>query len=739
MRVAALSVSAVAGALIGGAATYLTFGTSTHVADPTGFALTASSPTGDAPSSAAATAPMSAPLPTAERLAVYAYVSESTEAEELEFLVQRTAALPISHRRTFELDALLMRLAELDVRRAVRFARTLRLETERLVPLFQSWAERDADAALQELRRLDNAVAVREISLALLDVLGDDERALAQVEAVLAPSQIPAFRQDAAVRLASRDPFRALQRAVALDDSASRTLAASRIATEWAEHDPAAALALADTITDEAVRRSFRTAVLTEWARIDPDAVFGHLRAGRYTGDVTENLTVFSSLAPANPEAVLELAEELPGEMRRVVLQLALLAMAERDPYAAIARLDAMPSRRDRDQLLPAIAQAFAQRDPDGALEWAKSLQQSSPNVLMSVINGIATVDPHRAIDLILDESFGAAQPSMLPMLVVTSTLAGQRDSARIAAIADRLVASGNVDAVNQIGTLMSSWSRSDPDAALEWLLRNAERAGRQAITQVAFQLATDDPVAAAGIIDRLPPDFQGDWLRSVAGGYAQYDAHAAATWILQYEGRPGFTESLAAIAPALAQVDPGAAARMIERLDGWYSTLAAAQVAASWAVSDPMAAANWAMQLADTTMRSTALSSVVGSWASEDLDGAQRWVLSQPRGETRDQALHRLLPMTVARDSEIDTRLLDAFSNDAMRQNAVMSAAVTLAGRDREAARRLVDQHVTNPQIREQAYAMLDRAGVNVGRSGVTIGVVAPGISTATPGIILP
>src|SRR5690606_16090557 len=227
--------------------------------------------------------------------------------------------------------------------------------------------------------------------------------------------QIPAFRQDAAVRLAARDPVRALRRALALGDSASRLRAVSRIAFEWAQQDPAAALALVDTITDESLRRNYRLNVLSEWARIDPDAVFEHVRASLdAVADPNELFSILSALAPADPYAVLELADGLTGDARRLAEQTALGLIAERDPYAAIAKLDAMPRNRDRDQLLSLIAQAFARQDPDGALEWARSLRpRPSANVLMSVINGIAAVDPERAVDLMLDGDLGA---SRLPM-----------------------------------------------------------------------------------------------------------------------------------------------------------------------------------------------------------------------------------------------------------------------------------------------------------------------------------
>src|SRR5690606_39921740 len=96
------------------------------------------------------------------------------------------------------------------------------------------------------------------ILLSLLDVLGDDERAVERVSAALSPAQMASFRLDAAVRLAKTDPFRAIRRALALTDSSTRAAALRRIAAERARQDPAAAFAQVDMLEDEIGRASCR-------------------------------------------------------------------------------------------------------------------------------------------------------------------------------------------------------------------------------------------------------------------------------------------------------------------------------------------------------------------------------------------------------------------------------------------------------------------------------------------------
>src|SRR5690606_31338233 len=123
----------------------------------------------------------------------------------------------------------------------------------------------DPGAALSELRGIANPAAVRTIGLALLDVFGNDERGIARLESVLPESQMRAFRIDAVVRLADRDPLAALQRALSLPDLASRSTAITRLAGDWARRDPDAALAQVEAIADDSLRGAYQNAVITEW------------------------------------------------------------------------------------------------------------------------------------------------------------------------------------------------------------------------------------------------------------------------------------------------------------------------------------------------------------------------------------------------------------------------------------------------------------------------------------------
>jgi hypothetical protein len=123
--------------------------------------------------------------------------------------------------------------------------------------------------------------------------------------------------------------------------------------------------------------------------------------------------------------------------------------------------------------------------------------------------------------------------------------------------------------------------------------------------------------------------------------------------------------------------------------------------------MTDPYAAADWALDLNEAEARSNALTGIAGAWASYDTRAARNWVLTMPTGTSRDAALTGAVQM-IGRAESLDQGLLGAFSSDRAREQAIMRAIPSVAQRDVDEARRLVDDHVTDPDLREQADYML-------------------------------
>jgi hypothetical protein len=98
-----------------------------------------------------------------------------------------------------------------------------------------------------------------------------------------------------------------------------------------------------------------------------------------------------------------------------------------------------------------------------------------------------------------------------------------------------------------------------------------------------------------------------------------------------------------------------------------------AASVGSWFASQDARAAAQWALDFADADVRSATMAAVTRSWVARDAPAARAWTLALPRNSVRDQALSELFVRTAS--TNFDATLLDAFSSDAARDDAIVRA----------------------------------------------------------------
>jgi hypothetical protein len=203
------------------------------------------------------------------------------------------------------------------------------------------------------------------------------------------------------------------------------------------------------------------------------------------------------------------------------------------------------------------------------------------------------------------------------------------------------------------------------------------------------------------------------------ATGISQSDPDAALRFIEPYRGQPEYDQAFGNVVTRIAQNDPLAAARLLATAPpSAQANSAATMIARNWAARDPVAAAQFVMTLPDARVQSTAARSVADAWARTDADAAQRWVLSLPSGALRDDALNGYLNSAAAA-GVLDTRVLAAFSNDRDRDNAVSSAIGQIGRTNLPEARRLLEQHVTDPDLRRRTEELLARTGGTGSSSG--------------------
>ena len=636
---------------------------------------------------------------TADRADLYRKAA-AADAPELAALIRTAAQRPPGVERTFALNVLLARYAELDPKAAV--AAAAGFDAELRAPLYAAWAVADPASALAALADVDDRAAARTIAAALVPALGGDDHALREVAAAVPFGVESSVYADALTARADATPAIAFHQAMALTDLAARSQALEGIAQRWVLLDPRAALAAADEVTDPFLRQPFLTNVARAWARIDPDASLGYLKSLGTSVRQDVLMSMASPLAEARPREVIELANSIVTPTSLSLRGMAIQALANQDPALALREAETLPAGGQRESMLAVIARSYGARSPDAALEWARA--SGEPSRIAGVLQGIAQRDPGRAFDLAV-----ALESPRQRAQAVQSVVMGA-GVPKDGSVADRVLALTDVDLrTSTLRTLLSMWSSVAPDAAVEWLVAHQVSDAPGSYSQVAQQLARGNPARATDYTTRIPAAARSEWIQGVAGGFAQTDPEGGAQWLAQYRGDPAYSAAAGSVAAGLARTDPPAAARLLATAaDPQAAAQGAYAVATQWAQRDPGAAAAWAADYDASVSGPLALPSVVATWAQTDPAAARAWTLRMPSGAARDAALGPLLT-TTAPDT-VDAALLDAFSNPQMRDQAAVNAAMRLGSRDRLAAARFLDTHVTDERLREQAKRNLDR-----------------------------
>ena len=703
MRGTLFVLVATVGALLGAAVTYSLTRPAASAYSPPALA-NGDGDTHRGASDAVSPAPRSS---TADRADLYR-AAAAADAAQLAALIRTAAQRPPGAERTFNLNVLLTRYAELDPKAAV--AAAAGFDAELRAPLYAAWARSDPASALAALADIEDRAVARTIAAALVPALGGDDHALREVAASVPFGVESSVWADALTARAGTAPASAFREAVALTDLAARSQALEGIAQRWALLDARAAIAATDEISDPFVRQPFLANIARAWARSDPDAGLAYLKSLGPNARPDVLMPMGLQVAQMRPREILELVNSLGTPAANSLRMTAIQSLANQDPTLALREADALPTGGQREGVLGMIARSYGARDPDAALEWARTSGDSSR--MTGVLQGIAQRDPARAFDLAV-----ALESPQQRTLAVQSVVmgAGLPTAGNATAIADRVLALPDADLrTNTLRSMLGMWAGMAPDAAAEWLMAHQVSDVPGSYQQVAQQLARNNPARATDSTTRVPPAARSEWILGVAAGFAQTDPQAATEWLAQYRGDPVYSRAVGSVAAGLAQTDAPAAARLLATAtDPTAAAQGAYVVAMQWAQRDPHAAATWAADY-DAGANQQVVSNVVGIWAQADAPAARAWTLRMPSGAARDAALGALLSSTLAIDN-VDTVLLNAFSSPQVHDQAVVNASMRLRGSDRAAAGRLLDRYVTDERLREQAKRNLEIVQPNV------------------------
>ena len=589
--------------------------------------------------------PLERPAGVTERAQVYDFASRAS-ITTLESAIDEALGSPPSSQRQFVLAAFTARAAEIDPEDALELLRSLNLDSR----------------------------TARAMGLVVLDALPANSGSIASVIAALPQMDAQRFEIEALAHVAAAAPDRALKIALAIDDEAQRVAAAREVARIWAEQDPQAALVQGESIEDDDLRIEFAVAALRELAHGDIGAALAYIED--HHADGTQERArlvrvVVEETVQTDPSRALGLAGRIGGQAALQLQWQAIERLARQDPHAAFAYTESLAPGTQRKNLRDIVARAFGQRDPDAALAWAASFHPPAADLQKSVLDGVARVDPIRAIELSIASDAprppygGGFQNFGLINAAFTSVAKHQVSRA---AIAERVLAIEDAKTREEWAqTVAGVWARADARAAVDWLVANHERVGKAAYSSAAQGIAQTDPTAGLRYSNQLPADVRDSWVDGVASMAAMNDPSGAAEWLAQFRGEPSYERAASAVVRAGAQRgDPVQVSTLFATLPEAEQVRSAAALGEAWARREP--------------------------------DAGTRWALSLPAGAVRDAALTGLVR---AGDRMPDPATLALFGTREAREEALVNVVRRIAARDVPQARRLLAEHITDPGLR--------------------------------------
>lgn len=287
-------------------------------------------------------------------------------------------------------------------------------------------------------------------------------------------------------------------------------------------------------------------------------------------------------------------------------------------------------------------------------------------------------------------------------------------------ALADALVQRGEPQFTSTLlESLITQWIIADPDDAVPWMLNNQTYVNADSWPRLSRSVVTRDIAIAVELVERVPREFQGEWLAGVAFWYGQMDAEGALDWITEYESHPSYGDVLTRVVAFAGVMNPQFLVDFVETSDAAVGRDAIQMAANYLTQADPYDAVQWATGLVDAERSAMAMEGVVSSWLVTDPAAVQRWTLDQPRSQSRDRILDALMLEGVL-SADLDREsLLDAYASDSAAQQIIAASierGARTPARFRETSMpqfELMIERLTDPELRQQAELNIGAAGM--------------------------
>lgn len=240
------------------------------------------------------------------------------------------------------------------------------------------------------------------------------------------------------------------------------------------------------------------------------------------------------------------------------------------------------------------------------------------------------------------------------------------------------------------LGTLVSTWSLVDPEAASNFIDGLGDTKNSLAYSSrgnIAYNWSTLDPSAALEwVAKQKGKDFVGpDLYDSVIRGWCRKDISAASAYVAQHLDDPVTGQTAVSVVAAMFNQNVDEARNWISQMPAGDPRNAAETTMASlWSAKDPSSAANWLATL-PVKEQPNLVPAIASNWVETNWPEASRWIATLT-GDVRDEALAAAAYREGATQAD-SLSLAVSIGKDETRNNVIESLIRNWAATDANAA----------------------------------------------------
>jgi len=251
----------------------------------------------------------------------------------------------------------------------------------------------------------------------------------------------------------------------------------------------------------------------------------------------TDLLTLINSLGAGEFLQVVDDFRAL-GNTREHMNEYGMLlhAWAKVDPIAA---LDYAEENTGTQFARQTILASWANDDPESAVVWARDHHEGEDANpwLVGVIRGMASKDPSRATEVLLELPYSRERGTALEAIIPHIAKQGQENALLwLNTITDDKLHTGAT------AYLAANLVKSDPAGTAEWVSSLSDSEGKsRAASEVAQQWVQEDLQSALNWTETLSGASKMNAAREVVGSYANENPSQASAWLQTMSGEPGY------------------------------------------------------------------------------------------------------------------------------------------------------------------------------------------------------